>query len=86
MKVSEIIKDEGIVLIRPSKKEWVKGQPIDYDVKEAFTGKKKGWCYLDAFTKSAMRQVYNALKPDKQAIYDNIPITRLIDFTWEVVS
>jgi hypothetical protein len=87
MKASEIIKSEGLVLLRERNKVSPdKGQPWEYDVKEAFTGKKTGWIYLDAFTKSAMLTVYNALPPDRQKIYDTIPFMRLVDFTWKVVK
>ncbi|MCK9431585.1 MAG: hypothetical protein M0R00_01340 [Candidatus Omnitrophica bacterium] len=86
MTASEIIKSEGLQLIRERKVEHAKGEPWQYDVKEAFTGSKKGFVYLDAFTKNAMRTVYNAMKDEQKAIYDNIHIKRLIDFTWKCVS
>ena len=63
----------------------MKGQPWEYDVKEAFTGSKKGFVYLDSFTKSAMRQVYAAMKEETKKTYDTIHISRLIDFTWKMV-
>jgi hypothetical protein len=86
MKASEIIKLEGLQLIRPRKVEHVKGEPYQYDVKEAFTGKKKGFVYMDAFTKNAMRTVYNAMNPEQQAKYDNIHILKLVDFTWKCIA
>ena len=86
MTTSEIIKQEGIMLIRNRKEEHEKGAPWTYDVKEAFTGKKKGWVYLDQFTKSAMVAVYNALNEEMQAKFDRIHINRLIDFTWANVK
>jgi len=86
MRISEIIKDEGLVLIRARKTTHEKGTPYDYDVKEAFTGKKKGWVYLDRFTKSVMKTVYNAMSDDNKAKYDNVHIIRLIDFTWDHIS
>lgn len=86
MTASEIIKSEGLQLIRERKMDHVKGEPWQYDVKEAFTGSKKGFVYLDAFTKNAMRTVYNAMKDDMKAKYDSIHISRLIDFTWKCVA
>jgi len=86
MTASEIIKTEGLQLIRPRKIEHITGTPYQYDVKEAFTGSKKGFVYLDQFTKSAMASVYNAMTDDQRAKYDNIHIMRLIDFTWKCVS
>lgn len=64
MTASEIIKSEGLQLIRERKVEHAKGEPWQYDVKEAFTGSKKGFVYLNAFTKNAMRTVYNAMKDE----------------------
>jgi len=86
MKASEIIKDDGLVLIRLRKIEHEKGKPYQYDVREYGQGKKKGWTYLDQFTKSAMRQVYSAMKPEQQATYDNHFFSRLVDFTWNVLK
>ena len=86
MKTSEIIKNDGLVLIRARKEEHTKGAPWNYDIKEAFTGKKKGWVYLDQFTKSAMRAVFNALSDSAREKFDRIHIIRLIDFTWSHVK
>ena len=86
MKASEIIKNDGLVLIRQRKTDHKKGQPYQYDVREYGQGKKKGWTYLDNFTKSAMRAVYNAMKPEQQEKYDNIFFLRLVDFTWKVLK
>ncbi len=85
MKVSEIIQSEGLKLIRNKKEEHVKGTPWQYDVKDAFTGSKKGWVYLDHFTKSAVLAVYNALSEEQKGKFDNIHINKLIDFTWKHV-
>ena len=73
MKASEIIQEDGLVLIRPKKVEHVKGQPYNYDVRDYGQGKKKGWIYLDQFTKSAMRTVYNAMNEAQKAKYDRRP-------------
>lgn len=86
MTASEIIKDDGLVLIRERKEEHTKGKPWQYDVKPAFTGSKKGFVYLDAFTKSALKAVYNALSDENRQRYDNIHILRLIDFAWKNVK
>jgi len=86
MRISEIIKDDGLVLIRGRKENHTKGTPWNYDIKQAFTGKRKGWVYLDQFTKSAMRAIYNALSNDMQKKYDNIHIIKLIDFTWDHIN
>ena len=86
MIASQIIKSEVLVLIRPRKVDHIKGTPYQYDVREYGQGNKKGWIYLDNFTKSAMKTVYNAMKEEQKAKYDNIHIARLIDFTWKCVA
>ena len=86
MKASEIIKNDGLVLIRARKEDHIKGTPWNYDIKEAFTGKKKGWVYLDHFTKSAMKAVYNALSDNAKKKFDRIHIIKLIDFTWDHIN
>lgn len=88
MKTSEMIKstvDGGAKLIR-LKKNQVKGEAIQYDVKPIFTGSKKGWIMLDTFTASAMLAVYNGLRPEMQEKFDKISLPRLIDFTWKHVA
>ena len=60
MKASEIINKTGLLLVR-NRGEHTKSTDWEYDVKEAFTGNKRNWIYLDNFTLSAMRTVYNAL-------------------------
>lgn len=77
--------DNGVLMIREKKIDHVKGEPWQYDVKEMFTGKKKGWIVLDAFTSSAMLQVYNAMNPEQQSKYNTIHFLRLVDFTWKVL-
>ena len=82
----QIVDEKAACLIRPRKEERVKGQPIQYDVKEyGLGGNKRGWVLLDLFTASAMQACYNALSTESQASWDKIPITKLVDFTWEHV-
>jgi hypothetical protein len=86
MTISQILQNEGLVLIRPRKEKKEKGESWEYDVKEAFTGKKKGWVYLDAFTKSALRAVLNGLNDENKAKIDRLHITTLINFAWKHVE
>jgi hypothetical protein len=57
-----------------------------YDIKPAFTGKKKGWFYLDTFTASAIMAVYNAISDENKAKIHRIPITKLADFAFQNVA
>lgn len=87
MTTSEIIKkvasEHQCVLARPRKEPTVKGQPIQYDVKEVFTGKKKGWFFFDAFTASHMLAVYNGLRPEIQAKFDRIALPTLVNIAFK---
>ena len=89
MIASEVIQhvlDNGVSLVRPRIKDFEHGQPIQYDVKDGFTGKKRGWFYFDTFTASAMSQVFKALKPETQEKFNCLPIPTLVDFVWKKVQ
>ena len=85
MTATEIVNRDGLMLIRNRKEDHVRGTTWNYDVKEAFTGRKRGWVYLDNFTLSAMKAVYDAMHEDSRAKWDTIHITTLIDFVWKHV-
>ena len=84
--VNHIVNTKSVALVRARKEEHIKGQPIQYDIKESFTGKKKGWFYFDLFTASAVQQVFNAIKPENQKRFDCLPLPRLVDITWQLIS
>ena len=89
MTASQLIKhvsENGCVLIRPRKGERIKGEPWQYDVKDAFGGNKRGWTYLDTTTVSALEAVYNALNEKHKEKFDRLFITTLVDFAWKHVS
>ncbi len=89
MTISEIVKDShesGAVLIRYRANSHKETGTAQYDRKPLFTGSKKGWIALDITTASAMLAVYNALKPEHQAKFDNIPLGKLVDFVWKQVA
>jgi hypothetical protein len=67
-----------------------KGTAHEWDVKEAFSGSKRGWFYMDTLTASMLVAVYEALKgsermsqEEARAKFNRIPLTRLIDFGWK---
>ncbi len=89
MTISEIVKnshESGAVLIRYRANSHKETGTAQYDCKPLFTGSKKGWTMLDITTAGAMLAVYNALRPELQAKYDNIPLGRLVDFCWKQVA
>ncbi len=86
LEIIQKVETDGVQLVRLSKAERVKGEPWQYDAKDAFCGKKKGWFYFDAFTASAMRTVFNALSADNQSKFICLPLPTLVDFTWKHVK
>ena len=89
MTISQIVKqspETGAVLIRYRANSHRETGTAEYDCKPLFTGSKRGWTVLDITTARAMLAVYEALKPESQAKFDNIPLGKLIDFVWKQVA
>jgi hypothetical protein len=59
---------------------------IEWDVKPAFGGNKRGWFYMDAQTANMLITVYNALSEENRAKFNRIPLNRLVDFGWKHVK
>ena len=76
---------EGVTLIRYRKDSVTPTAPPQYDVKGGFTGKKRGWIYLDTFTASAIMAVYKALSPEEQKKVLRWPFAVLADFAFKHV-
>ena len=57
-----------------------------YDVKELFTGRKKGWTILDSFSHSAIRAVYNAINDANKAKFNKLSLPVLVDFAFKHVK
>jgi hypothetical protein len=53
-----------------------------YDIKEAFTGNKRGWIYVDVFTASAVMQLHAKLDETVKAKYENLSLMRIVDIAW----
>lgn len=80
---------DGVALLRRREENTMSAdgkQVPQYDVKEAFSGKKKGWFYLDAFTASAIMAVYNALSDENKEKVVRIPITKMAEFAFKHVA
>jgi hypothetical protein len=74
---------EGAQLIRYRKESYKQTGTAQYDVKPLFTGSKRGWIMLDIMTASMLLSVYNGLRPDLQAKFNNIPLGKLVDLGWK---
>jgi hypothetical protein len=84
----EVLKN-GVSLLRRRNENLTDeyGKPVpQYDVKPSFTGKKKGWFYLDAFTASTIMACYNALNDENKAKAPRIPITRWAEFAFKHIK
>jgi hypothetical protein len=68
-------------LVRPRK-----GEPTQYDAKPAFTGSKRGWFYLDAYTASAISKVHAALNESNRAKFEALPITRMASVAFRLCA
>jgi hypothetical protein len=77
----KVYSEHQVHLIRQRKDEH--GQ---YDVKEAFQGKKKGWFYLDSFTASAVVKVYRAVNDGNKEKLAQLPIERLASISFKMIS
>lgn len=63
-----------------------KDAPGQYDLKEAFTGNKRGWFYLDLFSASAITKVYEALNDDNKSKFAALPVERMARVAFRLVS
>jgi hypothetical protein len=77
----KVYTEKSCHLLRPRKDE-----PAQYDVKDAFTGKKRGWFYLDLFTASAIVKVHEAVNESNRAKLEKLPITTLARICFQMVS
>lgn len=77
----KVVAEKQCALIRERKDE-----PYQYDFKEAFQGKKRGWFYLDLFTSSAITHVYDAINEQNQAKLDRMSIQRVAAICFQVTK
>ncbi len=80
IQAAQHVKSNGCSLMRQRK------DSAEFDVKEAFSGKKRGWFYMDAFTASAICAVYDALNEANRPKYAALPLPKLISVTWKLVK
>ena len=82
LQVIETTLNEGCQLVRPRK-----NQHGHYDSKNfAVGGNKKGWIYLDSYTASAVKQVYDALDNKNKEIFVSFDLLKMVDITWKLLS
>lgn len=63
-----------------------KGEPKQYDMREAFGGNRRGWTLLDLMTASAILTVHDGVSDDWRSKMDTMPLRTLVDFCWRAVA
>jgi hypothetical protein len=59
---------------------------IQYDVKDLFNGKSRGWQVFDLFTAGAFCTVYNALSDENKSKFDRVQMPKLLNLVWSNVK
>lgn len=70
----------GAQLVRPK----VPGP--GYDFKPLFTGNKRGWVILDAFSASAIVTVHGALSPEAQKKLEGLGLIKAVDICFKLIN
>jgi hypothetical protein len=76
-----VVETKSACLIRPRK-----GVDAEYDVKEAFTGKKRGWALLDLFTASAVTAAADKVGVAERAKMNRMSPSSLTTLAFKFVS
>ena len=77
----KVVAEKQCALLRPRK-----GEPLQYDCKDAFTGKKRGWFFLDLFTSSAIVQVYEAISEANRTRLERLPIQTIARICFQMIK
>jgi len=78
---NKVVAEKTAALIRPKL-----GVNHEYDVKEMFGGKKKGWVLLDLFTASAISKVAAALNETNRAKLNTLPPLRVSSICFQLLK
>lgn len=86
----QIVETKGALLVR-QRKATQNGRRVivagEYDSKPYFDhGNRRGWVLFDLFTASAVVQVHDALNETNRAKFAALPLLRMVDVTWKLVS
>jgi hypothetical protein len=77
------ITNQSAILIR-HKDNYADGN--QYDVKCWGQGNKHNWQFIDMFTAQAIITLYESLSGINQIKYMTLPLTKLVNVTWKMVS
>lgn len=75
------VREDGLRLIRPRA-----DSPNQYDLKEPYTGRAKGWTWLDTTSANIVLQVYEALPPQNQEKFQKLSANRALYLCWRAAN
>jgi len=78
----KVVSEHTACLIRQRKDS----EAGELDYKETFTGKKKGWILLDAFTASTVSKVFNELCEKNQQKLNSMEPGRAVNTCWNLIG
>lgn len=82
---AKIVAEKQAKLIRYRKGSYKDLGVAKYDAKDYFDGNRgNNWTLMDMVTANMLQTVYNALKPELQAKFNNIPLGKLVELGWKV--
>lgn len=80
IEIAEKVSKEGCQVFRPRKGGG------GYDAKSFFTGNKRGWVALDAFSAGAILAVYRVLSDEQKALYVRLSPVAAAKLAFKVVK
>lgn len=81
IEVCRKVNDEGMMSFKSKAKA-----PLQYDIKDYFNKKGRGWTLLDAMTASLCVRVYDAVNEESRTKLDSFPALQFIDVCWKLVK
>jgi hypothetical protein len=81
IEVARKVAAEGVHVFRPRK-----DAPGEYDAKPFFSGSKRGWVALDAFSASAIVAIYDKLNETNRAKYGAMPLQKMAVVAFKLVK
>lgn len=81
IEVARLAQNDGVQLFRARK-----DNPLDYDAKPYFCGRKGGWVILDSFSASAIVQVYDALNETNRTKYETLSLQKMAKVAFKFVK
>lgn len=81
IEIARLVKAQGVHVFRERK-----GEPGTYDAKPFFTGSRRGWVVLDAFSASAIVTVFDALNEANRERYSTLTLTKMAHVAFKILN